>query len=82
MTTYWTVSASAMAAMRMIGSAKVEYLADRLDEIVPRGHRAIVFSQFTSFLARIREVLERRGIAVAARIPARSLIDADAQLAS
>ncbi len=47
-----------------IGSAKVEYLADRLDEIVPRGHRALVFSQFTSFLARIREVLERRGIAV------------------
>lgn len=46
------------------GSAKIEYLADALDEIVPRGHRALVFSQFTSFLARIRDVLERRGVRV------------------
>lgn len=46
------------------GSAKIEYLADVLDEIVPRGHRALVFSQFTSFLARIRDVLERRGVRV------------------
>lgn len=48
-------------AYASIGSAKAEYLADRLDEIVPRGHRALVFSQFTSFLARIRETLERHG---------------------
>ena len=47
-----------------IGSAKVDYLADRLDEIVPRGHRALVFSQFTSFLERIRQTLERRSIPV------------------
>ena len=47
-----------------MGSAKVEYVADRLDEIVPLGHRALIFSQFTSFLARIRHVLERRGVSV------------------
>ena len=47
-----------------VGSAKVEYLADRLDEIVPLGHQALVFSQFTSFLERIRHMLERRGISV------------------
>ena len=47
-----------------MGSAKVEYVADRLDEIVPLGHRALIFSQFTSFLARIRVVLERRGVSV------------------
>lgn len=47
-----------------IGSTKVEYLADQLDEIIPRGHRALVFSQFTSFLARIRLFLERRGVRV------------------
>lgn len=47
-----------------VGSAKIEYLADRLDEIVPLGHQALVFSQFTSFLARIRHMLERRGICV------------------
>ena len=47
-----------------VGSAKIEYLADRLDEIVPQGHQALVFSQFTSFLDRIRHMLERRGISV------------------
>lgn len=47
-----------------MGSAKIEYLADRLDEIVPLGHQALVFSQFTSFLERIRHMLERRGISV------------------
>ncbi len=47
-----------------VGSAKIEYLADRLDEIVPRGHQALVFSQFTSFLERIRHMLQRRGISV------------------
>ena len=47
-----------------VGSAKIEYLADRLVEIVPLGHQALVFSQFTSFLERIRHMLERRGISV------------------
>ena len=47
-----------------VGSAKIEYLADRLDEIVPLGHQALVFSQFTSFLERIRHMLQRRGISV------------------
>ena len=47
-----------------VGSAKIEYLADRLDEIVPLGHQALVFSQFTSFLERIRHMLERRGLSV------------------
>ena len=47
-----------------VGSAKIEYLADRLDEIVPLGHQALVFSQFTSFLERIRHMLQRRGMSV------------------
>lgn len=47
-----------------VGSAKVEYLADQLAQIVPRGHRALVFSQFTSFLERIHHTLTRRGISV------------------
>ena len=51
-------------AYSRVGSAKIEYLADHLDEIVPLGHQALVFSQFTSFLARIRGALERHGIAV------------------
>ncbi|WP_034285712.1 DEAD/DEAH box helicase [Schaalia suimastitidis] len=49
------------SALTSVGSAKIEYLADQLDEIVPRGHQVLVFSQFTSFLERIRHVVERRG---------------------
>ncbi|WP_022867746.1 DEAD/DEAH box helicase [Schaalia vaccimaxillae] len=47
-----------------VGSSKIEFLAQQLDQIVPRGHQVLVFSQFTSFLERIRRVLERRGLSV------------------
>ncbi|WP_165214542.1 DEAD/DEAH box helicase [Schaalia sp. ZJ1691] len=50
--------------MSHVGSAKVEYLADQLAQIVPRGHRALIFSQFTTFLDRIRQTLERRNMRV------------------
>ena len=33
-------------------------------EIVAEGHRALVFSQFTSFLARVRRRLDREGITI------------------
>jgi SNF2 family DNA or RNA helicase len=46
-----------------IGSAKVDLLVDHLLELAAEGHRALVFSQFTSFLGRIRERLTREGIA-------------------
>ena len=46
-----------------IPAAKVETLLDDLTELVAEGHRALVFSQFTSFLGRIRERLEQAGIA-------------------
>ncbi len=52
-------------AYASVGSAKVELLADQLDQIVPAGHQVLVFSSFTSFLRRIRAVLERRGMEVA-----------------
>jgi len=52
-------------AYASVGSAKVELLADQLDQIVPAGHQVLVFSSFTSFLHRIRAVLERRGMDVA-----------------
>ena len=48
-----------------VGSAKVELLADQLDQILPSGHQVLVFSQFTRFLGRIRDALSRRGIDVA-----------------
>jgi len=45
-----------------IPAAKVEALLDDLGELVAEGHRALVFSQFTSFLGRIRSRLEQAGI--------------------
>ncbi len=44
-----------------IGSAKVDVLVDHLLELAAEGHRALVFSQFTSFLTRVRARLDREG---------------------
>ena len=44
------------------GSAKLETLLENLTEIVEEGHKALVFSQFTSLLAIVRKQLEKRGI--------------------
>jgi SNF2 family DNA or RNA helicase len=49
-------------AHEKVGSAKVSLLVDHLAEITAEGHRALVFSQFTSFLSRVRESLTREGI--------------------
>jgi SNF2 family DNA or RNA helicase len=48
-----------------VPSAKIELLVDQLTELVAEGHRALVFSQFTSFLGRVRERLDAAGIAYA-----------------
>ncbi|HEX6246340.1 MAG TPA: DEAD/DEAH box helicase [Nocardioidaceae bacterium] len=45
-----------------IGSAKLDVLVDHLLELQAEGHRALVFSQFTSFLRRVRARLDREGI--------------------
>jgi len=46
-----------------VGSSKLDALADQLTEIVAEGHRVLVFSQFTSYLALVAERLARAGIA-------------------
>ena len=43
-------------------SAKVDVLAQHLREVAAGGHRALVFSQFTRFLGKIRERLDAEGI--------------------
>ena len=43
-------------------SAKLDVLIGRLGEIVEDGHKALVFSQFTSLLAIVRERLDEAGI--------------------
>ncbi|MEJ2867155.1 SNF2-related protein [Actinomycetospora sp. OC33-EN08] len=47
------------------GSAKIDLLVEQLGDVIGGGHRALVFSQFTGFLAHVREALEAAGIAYA-----------------
>lgn len=44
-------------------SAKLDALLPAIGEVVAEGHKALVFSQFTTFLALARERLEKAGIA-------------------
>ncbi len=46
-----------------VGSAKLDVLVDHLQEITAEGHRALVFSQFTSYLTKVRARLDAEGIA-------------------
>ncbi|MDR3361034.1 MAG: DEAD/DEAH box helicase [Bifidobacteriaceae bacterium] len=46
-----------------VPSSKLDVLADQLVQVVQAGHRALVFSQFTTYLAKVRERLEASGIA-------------------
>jgi superfamily II DNA or RNA helicase len=48
-----------------LGSAKIDVLVEHLRELMAEGHRALVFSQFTSFLARVRRRLDAEGITYA-----------------
>ena len=45
-----------------LGSSKLDRLMELLEELLDGGHRALVFSQFTQFLALARERLEAAGI--------------------
>ena len=43
-------------------SAKIAALVERIVALAAEGHRALVFSSFTSYLALVREALERAGL--------------------
>ena len=45
-----------------VGSAKIDRLIDDLTQVIAEGHRALVFSQFTRYLARVRTRLDAAGI--------------------
>ena len=45
-----------------VPSSKLDALFEQLEDLVAEGHRALVFSQFTSFLTRVRQRLEREGL--------------------
>ena len=46
-----------------VSSSKLEVLVDQLQQVIAEGHKALVFSQFTSFLSFVRSRLEKEGIA-------------------
>ncbi|MFC9552701.1 SNF2-related protein [Rhodococcus sp. NPDC056960] len=46
-----------------VPSAKVDALLEQLADVVAGGHRALVFSQFTGFLGKVRDRLDDAGIA-------------------
>ncbi|NTX63934.1 DEAD/DEAH box helicase [Myxococcus sp. CA051A] len=49
-------------AASRVESSKLERFLELVEELRSEGHRALVFSQFTSHLALVREVLDARGI--------------------
>ncbi len=44
------------------GSSKVDLLLEQLHEVIAGGHKALVFSQFTSLLGIVRGFLDRNGV--------------------
>jgi superfamily II DNA or RNA helicase len=44
-------------------SAKLDMIMPQIDEVLDEGHKVLVFSQFTSFLAIVRDRLDRAGVA-------------------
>ncbi|MFC9790197.1 SNF2-related protein [Rhodococcus sp. NPDC127528] len=45
-----------------VGSAKIDALLEQLADVIDGGHRALVFSQFTGFLDRVRARLDAEGV--------------------
>ncbi|MGH3195628.1 MAG: SNF2-related protein [Streptosporangiaceae bacterium] len=43
-------------------SSKIDTLLDQIQDVAAGGHRALVFSQFTGFLAHVRERLDAAGV--------------------
>ncbi|MUN07785.1 hypothetical protein GLX25_11760 [Agromyces luteolus] len=58
------LDASLVDAERHAGipSAKLDALFEQLDDVLAEGHRALVFSQFTSFLDRVTARLDAAGV--------------------
>ncbi len=47
---------------KAIPSAKLSLLLSQIQEVIEEGHKALVFSQFTSLLALVRETFDQQGI--------------------
>src|SRR6478609_4357690 len=49
-------------ALSAVRSSKLDVLFEQLDDLVAEGHRALIFSQFTGFLGKVRERLDEEEI--------------------
>lgn len=49
-------------AQSSLASAKLDALLEKLGEVTGDGHRALVFSQFTGFLGKVRDRLDAEGL--------------------
>ncbi|TLM83069.1 DEAD/DEAH box helicase [Pseudarthrobacter sp. NamE5] len=49
-------------AMSAVRSSKLDVLFEQLEDLVAEGHRALIFSQFTGFLGKVRERLDEEKI--------------------
>lgn len=56
------VSSEASDASGAVPSAKLDLLLDELEQLAAEGRRALVFSQFTSFLRMVATALDDRGV--------------------
>jgi Superfamily II DNA/RNA helicases, SNF2 family len=45
-----------------VTSSKLDALLEQLDDVLAEGHRALVFSQFTSYLSKVADRLVERGV--------------------
>ncbi|WP_240347256.1 DEAD/DEAH box helicase [Curtobacterium sp. 24E2] len=57
-----TGSDSTLSPSTPIPSAKLDLLLDELEQLAAEGRRALVFSQFTSFLRMVSDALDERGV--------------------
>ncbi|TCL85278.1 SNF2 family DNA or RNA helicase [Curtobacterium sp. PhB142] len=55
-------SDSPLSPSTPIPSAKLDLLLDELEQLAAEGRRALVFSQFTSFLRMVSDALDERGV--------------------
>lgn len=56
------IDASLVQEQANVPSAKTEALIQQLSQIIPSGHKALVFSQFTKYLKRVRAQIEAAGM--------------------
>jgi SNF2 family DNA or RNA helicase len=49
-------------ALTSVRSSKLDVLFEQLEDLVAEGHRALIFSQFTGFLGKVRERLDEEDI--------------------